>query len=512
MPAYFMGIDYGTGGCKACIIDEDLNVLSYAFREYPIITERPGWAEHDPALYWRYTCEIIGECLAGAKISSKEIKAAALSAAVPSLVLIDRGGNPINNAYNLMDRRAREEVRQIEEKIGKRRIFEVSGNRLEDHPVLVNLLWEKNNRPCDYARIYKAFTIDGYIRYRLTGESTFHLSAGLGYGVAYNMRTGVFDKDILDAIGIDECLLPRPTATDEVAGTVRGRGVECGLCEGTPIIGGQLDCNASWLGAGAVEEGDIQMNLGTVGNFGIIHRNTDFLDGMLVAAYTIDCKNTYITIPTTTTGGQTLRYIRDNFGQAERGLEKDLPWDAYTLLNFQAEKIGPGSGGLVVLPWLMGERSPLWDADARGVVFGLSLMHTKGHVIRAAMEGVAYALYSSFRIIRESGKKVNSPIVLNEGGAKSALWRKIITDVFNVPTVFCKNRAGAPFGDAVLAAVSSGFAAWSAVKEKAEYTDHLDPDRENHQLYMEYFDLFQTIYRHTQEDYKTLAAIVRRNY
>jgi xylulokinase len=295
-----------------------------------------------------------------------------------------------------------------------------------------------------------------------------------------------------------------------VIGTVLKSGAGCGLCEGTPIVGGQLDCNASWLGAGAVDEGDIQMNLGTVGNFGIIHKDTDFLDGMLVAAYTIDCKNTYITIPTTTTGGQTLRYIRDNFGQVERSLEKDLPWDAYALLNFQAEKIGPGSDGLVVLPYLMGERSPLWDADARGVVFGLSLMHTKGHVIRATMEGVAYALYNSFRIIKESGRKINAPIVLNEGGTKSAIWRKIITDVFNVPTVLCKNRTGAPFGDAALAAVSFGFATYSDVKKKVEYTDYLDPDRGHHELYMEYFDLFQSIYRHIREDYKTMAIITRR--
>jgi xylulokinase len=231
MPAYFMGIDYGTGGCKACIIDENLTVRSYAFREYPIITDMPGWSEHDPALYWRYACEIIRECLVKTDINSREIRAVALSAAAPSLVMIDRNGNPINNAYNLMDRRAREEVRQIEEKIGGRRIFEVSGNRLEDHPILVNLLWEKNNRPADYARIYKAFTIDGYIRYRLTGESTFHLPAGLGYGVAYNMRTGVFEKDILETLGIDEGLLPRPTLTDEVIGTVHKNGAECGLRE-----------------------------------------------------------------------------------------------------------------------------------------------------------------------------------------------------------------------------------------------------------------------------------------
>ena len=131
-------------------------------------------------------------------------------------------------------------------------------------------------------------------------------------------------------------------------------------------------------------------------------------------------------------------------------------YDAFDYLNMEAEQIPPGSEGLVVLPYLMGERTPIWDNDARGVVFGLSLYHTKAHLVRAMMEGVAYALYDSFVILKESGIKINYPLVMNEGGAKSKLWRRIITDVLNVPTVFVKNRVGAPYGDALLAAVATG--------------------------------------------------------
>jgi xylulokinase len=503
---YFMGMDYGTGGAKVCIIDENLDTLSFAYREYPIITEKTGWSEHEPALYWQFAGEMIRECINKARIDPAEIKAIALSAAAPGMVMADQDGNPVNRAYNLMDRRAKKETAFIYEKIGRKRIFEVSGNRLEDHPIMVNMLWEKNNRPLDFARVHKVFTIDGYLRYKLCGESTFHLSAGFGYGAAYNIREGKFDNSILDSIGIEEKLLPRPVHADEIVGTICGKGTECGLCAGTLVAGGQLDCNASWLGAGLIAEGDIQMNLGTVGNFGIIHRDDNFIESMIAASYTTE--NTYITIPTTTTGGQALRYIRDNFSHAEQGLEKILPFDAYELFNFEAEKIPPGSEGLVVLPYLMGERSPLWDIDARGVVFGLSLMHTKGHLIRAVMEGVAYAMYNSFRIVRESGKKVGSPIVLNEGGAKSRLWRKIITDVFNVPTVLCKNRGGAPYGDAVLAAKAAGHLKdFSILKDKAEYIDPMEPEKSNHEQYMEYHQLFQNIYDHVKDDYKILACL-----
>jgi xylulokinase len=135
-------------------------------------------------------------------------------------------------------------------------------------------------------------------------------------------------------------------------------------------------------------------------------------------------------------------------------------------------------------------------------------MHTKGHLIRAVMEGVAYAMYNSFRIVRESGKKVGSPIVLNEGGAKSRLWRKIITDVFNVPTVLCKNRGGAPYGDAVLAAKAAGhLKGFSILKDKAEYIDPMEPEKSNHEQYMEYHHLFQNIYDHVKDDYKILAGL-----
>ena len=143
-------------------------------------------------------------------------------------------------------------------------------------------------------------------------------------------------------------------------------------------------------------------------------------------------------IPTTTTGGQLIRYMRDQFSPLERAVEREAGISAYDLLNYEAEKVPAGCEGLIVLPYLMGERTPLWDVSARGVVFGLSLNHGKGHVVRAMMESVAFALYSSYELLKDKLEIINYPIVMNEGGAKSVLWRRIITNVFNVPTVLLK--------------------------------------------------------------------------
>ena len=172
----------------------------------------------------------------------------------------------------------------------------------------------------------------------------------------------------------------------------------------------------------------------------------------------------------------------------------------------QAKDVPAGSEGLIILPFLMGERTPIWDVNARGVVFGLSLHHTKGHVVRAMMEGVAFAMYDSFRLLKEAQLKINFPMVLNEGGATSPLWRQIIADVFDVPNVMVKRRMGAPYGDAILAGVATGaFPDFSVVKQWVEYVEPKDPQPENHALYMELFDLYKNIYDHLKVDFVSLA-------
>jgi xylulokinase len=265
------------------------------------------------------------------------------------------------------------------------------------------------------------------------------------------------------------------------------------------------------VGAGAIEHGDVQMNLGTCGNFGVIHRDTDFLPSMIACAYTTDSAHTYVTIPTTMTGGQLIRYMRDNFYRAEMAAEPATGVDTYDVINEEAAVVPAGSEGLVVLPYLMGERTPIWDVHARGAIFGLSLNHTRGHVVRAMMESVAYALYDSYRLIVDTGRKLNTPIVLNEGGAKSVLWRRIITDVLDVETVLVKRRTGAPYGDAILAGVAAGvFADFHVAREWTEFVEPMEPDEATHTLYMDYFEVYKNLYNHVKSDYRDLAGLRHR--
>jgi sugar (pentulose or hexulose) kinase len=513
MADYLLGLDYGTGGAKACIINPEGEVLGFGFEEYPFFHDKPGWSEHDAMGYWEVACRLIQSCLAESRVNPAEVRGIGVSSALPSMVMVDEDQNPIHRAYNLMDRRATKEVDWLKEEIGEERLMQLTANRLEDHPSLVNLLWERNNRPDSFNRIRKALSIDGFVILKLTGKSVVSYTAAPLFGVAYDILGRRFDKGILQEIGIDPAILPDLVDCEEIAGKVTPEAAaETGLVPGIPVVT-QVDFNASCIAAGVTEPGDIMSNLGTVGNFGVIFTDPDFMfspEGlsMINLGFTIDSKNNYMTIPSTMTGGQSLRYLRDNFSQLEVETERALGVSSYDLLNLQAAKVPVGSEGLIILPFLMGERTPIWDTRARGVIFGLSLTHTKGHVVRAMMEAVAYALFDSYRLIKQAGLKINHPIVLNEGGAVSNLWRQIITDVFNAPTVLVKRRTGAPFGDAILAGVATGVLKdFSVAKEWVEYIDRMEPNQGNHDQYMEYFDLYKQIYEHVKGDFRALARL-----
>ncbi|TVQ25984.1 MAG: carbohydrate kinase [Spirochaetaceae bacterium] len=509
-----LGIDYGTGGTKAVLIDFEGHELAHAYEEYEIIHERDGWSEHDAKNYWDAACRMIRVCLEKSGRTGTDVAGVAVSSALPSLVMIDEHGNPVNRGYNLLDRRASEQVEHLRNEIGEDVLFELTGSRLEDHPAIVNLLWERDKRPNDFARVRKALTIDGFITYRLTGIASLHYSGAAFFGVAYDIRNRRFHEPTLSAIGISFDLMPELFNCEDIVGEVTPNAAsETGLATGTPVAAGQVDCNASWIGAGATQVGDIQCNLGTVGNFGVVYDDQSFTFSeigrkLLNFPYTVDSERNFVSVPTTLTGGQTLRYLRDQFSQAEKLASDITSVSVYDLLTLPASKIPPGSEGLIALPYLMGERTPLWDANARGTVFGLSLTHGKAHLTRAMMEGVAYALNHNYSLIQQAGLKVRLPIVLNEGGAVSRVWRQIITDVLGVPTVMIKRRSGAPFGDAILAGVATGvYTSFHVTREWAEYVDPMEPDANTHERYTEYFELYKKLYESLKDNFRELARI-----
>lgn len=497
-----IGLDYGTGGAKVLAASADGRILHTGYEEYPQFHDRPGYSEHDAGRYWDATMRLLGEATKALGSRRHDVTAIGVSCALPSLVVVDRSGEPVARAINLMDRRATDEVEEVKRLVGEDTLLRVSGNRVEDHPGIVNLLWIKRNRPELWEQVAQGLTIDGFITMRLTGRPTLNRSCAAFMGVAYDLRRCELDEGVLETIGVPRAKLPELVDCEEIVGEVLPDVArELGLPEGVKVVGGQVDCNAAWIGGGATKPGDFQINLGTCGVIGVVHEDKAFIDseaGRLAVniPYTTDVRNVYSAVAVTMTGGQVLRYLRDVVGGVERSTAATLGLDAYDLLTLEASKVPAGCEGLLALPYFMGERTPLWDSNARAAYVGLSLHHGRGHLIRAMLEGVAYALRWALDVVRSGDLVVKEPLVFNEGGAKSELWRRVVTDILGVETAVLDRGGGAALGDAILAGVGAGVLPdFQAASRFCDVGQHLVPDRSVAAVYDEGYRTFQEVYR-----------------
>lgn len=514
MSKLFLGIDIGCGGAKACIIDDSGRVVGYGFREHTITVSHGTWSETDPDEYWGNIAAIVKGIIADKGLEPGRVRAVSVSSAVPATVMLDRGGRVVNKAYNFLDTRAMGVAERLRERLDEEQSFRLCGFEIGGSQFnVLGMLWEKENRPADYKRIWKVLTPDAYVTYRLTGKAVVNYSAGNFYGAIFDVHNKRFHQPMLDELGIDRDLLPDVFPCEQVIGEITREAADItGLAAGTPVIAGTVDAFAGWLAGGAIEEGDTQINLGTAAVLGVVTGKPNFVRHMWNCVYPVHSENNYVIFGSTVTGGYVMRHLRNNFSNYEKLLESSGGYDAYTLMNVDAESTPPGAGLMITLPHFMGAHTPAFNPDARGVVFGWSMNHRKGHLIRSMMEGVAMSAYTQYRTLMEAGIPTRGPIVMNEGGAKSKLWRRIFTDVFNRPTVLLKNRTGAPYGNAILAGVATGhLPGYAVAREWAEYVDACEPDTKTNAMYMDIFRVYSSVYRHLRDDYAELAAL-RRKY
>jgi len=496
MKGYLIGCDLGTGGAKSIVVDLEGRVLSSHFVEYDLIIPRPGWAEQNPEWYWKAAAETIKTSLQKAKVRSEDILAVGLSSLAPACILVDKDFKPLQNSHIWMDRRATGECEWLKKNIGDKKVFELTGNPIDPYYAITKLMWEKNNRPDLYKKACWMLNVKDYVVLRLIHKPlTDYSHAALG-GIAFDIRKRSWNKELLKEIGIDEKKLPPAYPCDEIVGKVTKEAATfTGLKEGTPVVAGAVDANAAYLSAGVIDEGENALTLGSTACWGMAHLKDEFIPGLICMPHIAYSRTHYISIAALVGGGSLIRWFRDNFGQMERLTEKELGVDAYEILNMEAEKILSGSDGLLVLPYFMGERCPLWDPSARGVIFGLSFLHTRGHIIRAMMEGVGFAIRHNISLLQQKGIKIASPMKLVEGGARSNLWRQIIADITGISTVYLGETQGAPLGDVVMAGVGSGvFKRYEVVRK------WISPEAENKTnpktsaIYDELFEKYLKLY------------------
>jgi len=447
----FIGIDVGTGGTRALVIDQTGRIIGSATSEHaPFATPRPGWAEQDPADWWRATGEAVRGALAAAGIDGGGIASVGFSGQMHGSTLLDAQDRVVRPALLWCDQRTQEDCDKITATIGASRLIELALNPALTGFTLPKLLWVRRNEPALWTRVRSVLLPKDYVRFRLTGDRATDVADASGT-LLFDVANRRWSNAIADAVDIDLGLLPRAFESPEVTGAVDAQGAAAtGLKAGTPVVAGGGDQAAGAVGMGIVEAGLVSATIGTSGVVfaattkpaldpkGRVHTFCHAVPGM------------WHVMGVTQGAGLSLRWLRDMMGGGA----------SYDQMTAAAAGVPPGCDGARWTPYLMGERTPHLDPTARAALAGLTASHTRGHLVRAVLEGVTFSLQDSFAIFAEMGVPV-SGVRLGGGGAKSALWRQIQADVYGHPAEIVEAEEGAAYGAAILAGV--GAKAWPSV-------------------------------------------------
>ncbi len=506
-----IGVDIGTGGTKALAVNRDGGILAESSCEYGVLTPAPSWAEQWPQVWLEAVVAVIRDLLA--KSGRREVEGVAISGLYGgSGIPVDASGTPLRPCMIWMDRRACEQARWVRDNVPMDRLFAVTGNAVDSYYGFTKILWMKENEPDLWKKVRQFVTPKDYVIYKFTGELATDYSSAGNLGGLLDIRKKAWSAEMSEALGIPLSLLPeRLTRSSEVVGTLNREFAEAtGLPSGTPVVAGGVDAPVAQLSCGLVEEGGHGVMAGTSLCWGTVHDGRYLSPGLVSYPYVVNDDTMLYTFGGGATSGAVIRWFRDEFAGAEKELQRRTGLSAYKMLELEARNVGPGSGGLVVLPYFMGERSPIWDPDARGTVFGLSLTHTRGHLFRACMEGVAYSLRHNIEAAEAAGLKLSGECFLVGGVAHSDVWTRIFADVTGYAMKRLALDGEAPLGGAFLAGLGTGvFKDPAEIRKWLSFDEPVGCDPENHELYSRYFALYKRLYERTRGCMEEIAELQR---
>ncbi|REJ75948.1 MAG: xylulokinase [Acidobacteria bacterium] len=483
---YFLGIDVGTSGSRAVIVDGSGSVSGTAAEGHePFRSPRGGWAEQDPDDWWRASSLAIQRAIKDAGVDPDAIGSVSFSGQMHGAVLLGGDGRPLAPSIIWCDNRAVEECRELTENVGAKRLIQLVSNPALPNFTLPKLLWARKHWPEVWEGVRTVTLPKDYVRTRLSGDRSLDLADGSGT-LMLDVVQRSWSQEILEDAEIERSLLPDLVESPEITGEVsRSASRETGLRQGTPVVAGAGDNAAAAIGMGIVRPGDVSV---TVGTSGVVFAateapKTDPLGRIHTLCHAIP--KTWQVTGVTQAAGLSFQWFRDTLASGR----------SYGDLTAEASMIPPGAEGLLWAPYLMGERTPHIDPNARASLIGLSTRHTRGHIVRAILEGVAFSLRDCIEIFREVGIPIER-IRLGGGGARSALWRQIQADIYGHQVEIVEADEGAAFGAAILAGVGAGH--WSSVPEACERSirvaEQIDPDKENSSLLGERYEQFRKIY------------------
>jgi xylulokinase len=507
--AYMMGIDVGTSGTRAVIVRPDGHVIGAATGDHqPMRMARPGWAEQDPEDWWQATLVAVRAALEQAGVKGAEIDAVGFSGQMHGVVLLDRSLAVIRPSLIWCDQRSQAQCDWITKKIGAERLIQLVSNPALTGFSAPKLLWVRDNEPQLFERTAHFLLPKDFVRFRLTGEFATDVSDASGT-LLFDVTHRRWSREMLSALALDAQILPKAYESPEITGQITPEAaVLTGLSAGTPVVGGGGDQASSAVGNGIVLPG---LTSATLGTSGVIFAYTDApkLDPHgRIHTFCHAVPGKWHVMGVTQGAGLSLRWFRDNFGLAEAWYAKLADVDPYDLIIREAEKVRPGSDGLLWLPYLMGERTPHLDSQARGMWFGLTAAHTRAHLVRSILEGVAFSLRDSLEIFKELGIPVEQ-IRASGGGSRSFLWRQIQADIYAKELVTLRTSEGSALGAALLAGV--GARTYSSVEESAQLAiqvkEAMAPSPDNVAAYERYYQVYRGLYPAVRELSHTLARL-----
>ncbi len=456
---YVLGIDVGTGGTRALVIDQGGRIVASATEEHvPFASPQIGWAEQDPEDWWRAAGAAVRKALATGNVAPDRIACVGFSGQMHGAVMLDAADKVVRPALIWCDVRTQKQCDELTSKMGAEKLIQLTCNPALTNFTVTKFLWVQDNEPENWKRVKSVMLPKDYVRFRLTGERAIDMADASGT-LMLDVTNRRWSREVLQAAQIDEALLPKLYESPDICGKISDAGAKATtLKAGTPVVAGAGDQAAGAIGMGIVTPGAVSA---TIGTSGVVFAATDrpALDPQgRLHTFCHAIPGRWHVMGVTQSAGLSLRWFRDNFGAKTAG-------DPYESLSAEAATVPPGSEGLLWTPYLMGERTPHLDATARAALVGLTASHTRAHIVRAILEGVAYSLKDSFTIFEEMKVPVKT-IRLGGGGARSPLWRQIQADIYNHEVEIVEAEEGAGYGAAILGGV--GAKLWPSVDAACE--------------------------------------------
>ncbi len=496
---YFIGVDVGTFEAKGVLTDTQGTILAQAVRSHRMIVPQPGWAEHRPDEdWWAGVTGITRELLAASGLDPGEVRAIATSAIGPCMLPLDGAGRPLMNAVLYgVDTRAVAEIADLTQKIGADTLLARCYGGLTSQSVGPKILWLKRQRPELYAQARMFLSATPYITYRLTGEYVMDHFTAAGFIPLYDPVAQSWDPELAEGI-VDLAQLPRLMWSQEIAGHVTAAAaLETGLAEGTPVICGTIDAAAEALSVGVTEPGDMMVMYGST-TFIIQITEAPVQDGRLWYAPWL-FKGLHTSQAGLATSGTLTRWFADQ-------VFRDLPPDqAMAAMAAEAATSPPGAKGLVVLPYFSGERTPIHDPHAKGMVFGLDLTHTRADLYRAALEGIGHAVRHIIETFDAAGHAPRRLVAVG-GGTRNPVWLGAVSDIGGRSQVLRQVSTGASLGDAFLAALGAGAAELKDIERWNPAARKVEPDSALRPLHEERYAVYRALYDRTRDLMATASA------